>query len=1202
MAFSLLLGGVATTLPASAVASPAPAAASSRLPGPAAAQDEGAALQKASSSDARVEVLSERTEFSQLFAEPDGRLTYESTVLPQRVRRDDGTWADLNLSLQATDAGVRPRAAFADVTFSDGGSEPLVTMVEGGKTFTLTWHGKDLPPPRLDADTATYPDVLPGVDLVVRPTELGFSHVLAVKSADAAKSSELREITFDVGGDAELSRWPDGSLRATAGGSLLATAPPPAMWDSRNAATPVKASGGTSGRVAAQGLDDDPSTGSGPSDAARVAAVRTEVTAAGDLVLRPDEAMLTGSATFPVFIDPYWDKGKTRWAYSTNNNTNNSDVSRARVGMDPDGRIYRSYFEFPLTTIKGKHVEEASVRMKLDHSYSCVDTWTHMFSASPISSTPRTAWKNSSLLKHLAATESHANEGSGCADSPQPDMTVNFEGGAITSLINSAAGKGTSNVTMAFSAGNETQDYENSKDRWKKFFPNDAKLIADVDAKPGKPYSLQVNNVQCKSTSIGIGIKDPFLSAIMPDGDDSQPLKATWQLYHIVGDKWTSMTPPPVSSTPANDREKSGRIEKAEDKNLYAFRVMGTDPKPYEIDSPWSDWCYFRIDTEEPDVSAVTLTNPPGPGQPGTFKIMSTATDVTTFRWGWESAVHEVPAKTVANEPGKSAVITATAPKYGDNLMTLQAVDSTLNEGDGTHPFFVERPAPPVAQWLLERYPYDKDDKALSDQAASVGGDTPLTAAGTSWADKQRVVGGRNVAFTGSGALTTGGKVLDTTKSFTVAAWVRIDQTTGFQNIISQDGAHIANFQLQYRSDDRNGDGTADKSFCFGMRVTDTDATAPMEFTCAPDSAIANRWTHVAGAYDAGEETMQVWVNGQRKAVKDAPAAWSSTGPMRVGNRKYTSDVWTDWLQGSVADVQVFDRVLVAQDFTGEPGDPNRKIADEPGIMTPVEAGRWDFADLQPCPDPSIAEMCQAPDQSSWHRRLSFTKGTGIGFGSGGEFLALDDQEFVWEGEPNPQAPKTREYGVTQANAAPEGSPAQWQNGTPLRTDQSFTVSAAVHVDSTSTTMTALAPKGNKQSAFFLGTRKSTVDSVTAQRFEVMVPSADADTGETYTHVIAKAPLDIDDEGSWTRLTVVYDAGAGTMSLYVNDRDPVTQQVPRLWNAAGPLIVGGGWWAADNTTGAWVDPWKGGIDDVVVYQGALTGVQVMKLVAGLDAG
>jgi hypothetical protein len=504
-----------------------------------------------------------------------------------------------------------------------------------------------------------------------------------------------------------------------------------------------------------------------------------------------------------------------------------------------------------------------------------------------------------------------------------------------------------------------------------------------------------------------------------------------------------------------------------------------------------------------------------------------------------------------------------------------------------------------VARWLLEKYPYSGADEPLADQAASVGGDTPLTATGSSWADKQRVVGGRNLAFTGSGALTTTGKILDTTKSFTVAAWVRIDQTTGFQNIVSQDGAHIANFQLQYRSDDRNGDGTADKSFCFGMRVTDEDATAPMEFTCAVNSAAANRWTHVAGAYDAAEKTMQIWVNGQRKAVKDAPAPWPSTGPLRIGNRKYTSDVWTDWLLGSVADVQVFDRALVAQDFTGQPGDPSRKIADEPGIRMPVEAGRWDFAALQPCPDPSVTEMCQAPDQSSWGRRLSFTKGTGVGYGSGGGYVALDDQEFVWEGEPNPQAPKTREYGLTQSNAAAAGSPAQWQSGPALRTDQSFTVSVNVHVDSISTTMTALAPKGNRQSAFYLGTRKSTVDSVTAQRFEVMVPSADSDLGETYTHVIAKAPLDIDDEGSWTRLTVVYNAGAGTMSLYVNDGPPVTQQVS-LWHAAGPLVVGSSWWSADNTTGAWTDSWNGGIDDVVLYQGALSGVQVKNLVAGLD--
>jgi hypothetical protein len=57
-----------------------------------------------------------------------------------------------------------------------------------------------LPEPRLARDTATYPDVLPGVDLVVRATVTGFTHVLVVKSAAAAANPTLARISYPLGG------------------------------------------------------------------------------------------------------------------------------------------------------------------------------------------------------------------------------------------------------------------------------------------------------------------------------------------------------------------------------------------------------------------------------------------------------------------------------------------------------------------------------------------------------------------------------------------------------------------------------------------------------------------------------------------------------------------------------------------------------------------------------------------------------------------------------------------------------------------------------------------------------------------------------------------------------------------------------------------------------------------------------------------
>ncbi len=57
-----------------------------------------------------VEILSERTEYSQVFANADGSRTLEQSVEPQRAR--EGTsWVPVDTTLKRTSAGVVPKAA-----------------------------------------------------------------------------------------------------------------------------------------------------------------------------------------------------------------------------------------------------------------------------------------------------------------------------------------------------------------------------------------------------------------------------------------------------------------------------------------------------------------------------------------------------------------------------------------------------------------------------------------------------------------------------------------------------------------------------------------------------------------------------------------------------------------------------------------------------------------------------------------------------------------------------------------------------------------------------------------------------------------------------------------------------------------------------------------------------------------------------------
>ncbi|MET8151339.1 LamG domain-containing protein [Actinoplanes sp. NPDC049668] len=1157
------------------------------MPAASSAPTEGAAAKAAARSGKRVEALSKRTEFTQVFAEPDGRLVYEASAVPQRVRHADGTWSDIDLTLaKSADGLLRPAVSAADVRFSAGGKDPLVTLVQDGKSMTLGWPLASLPAPALSADSATYAEVLPGVDLVVRATHTGFTHVLVVKNAAAAANPAVRTVNFDLGGDATTMTLPDGSLRATVGAQVLATAAAPQAWDSTTATAAKIAADKAAPAIAAEELR---SSHEGPGDAAKIAPMDVEVTGKHRLVLRPDPKLLAATAKFPVFIDPEWSTGKTRWAYATNNNSNNTDTSRARVGADPDSsKIYRSFFEFPTTAIKGKHVESAYVKMNLDHSYSCTKTPTYMYQGGSIA-TPRTSW-STSLGQYLTSTSSNANEGSGCSDSPQPNMLVNFTGSAVTSLVHGIARKGGASVTFAFAGRASDGSGESGDSRWKKFFPADARLITVVDAVPGKPGGLQVNGVGCSST-LAIGTTTPYFSASFPDADDTQALKATWQLYKAPsGGALTAISAPAPTSVPAGKRSQSARTSTLTNNTRYAFRAYSTDPAPYNIDSVPSEYCYFTVDTSVPNISVtkVTADADTRPGKPVTFTLSSTSADVTKFNYGWTDAATSSVTPTTSGST-KTATVTLTTPKYGINQLWAQAVDSTLNKGYASTEFTALRPSPAVAHWALQSGGPVDPTAAILDQQPKPMGDNRLTITGTEWRDKGRVVGAENLAFTGNGEVTTP-NFLNTTTSYSVAAWARLEDLAGFATIISQDGNGTANFQLQYRPDDVNSDGVPDKSWCFGIRPTDTSATSNFTYTCFVNSAVANRWTHVAGTYDAATKQISIWVDGVQRASAAAPTTvWASTGPLRIGNRKYSTTQYNEALRGSVADVQIFDRALVANDFTGkQASDEDSGGVDEPGILAPTHVGKWDFESMIPCYEASNETgSCDAPDVGTgWRQRINLTPGASPGAGVFSNGLSLDKTH--WTGEPSdPHFQEiTQERGIVQRNT---GNPDSWQDSPVLKTDQSFSVSVWVQPAKLTSTMTAVAQKGTHQSPFYLQTRESTVDGVTGMRFEVMTVSADQADTEVYNHLIAPRVLTENDTKEWFNLVFVYNAASSNqLRLYVNGSLEASGP-GLLWNATGPMSVGGAWWSADPGNGNWTDQWFGGIDELDVYQGAFTG-------------
>lgn len=299
-----------------------------------------AASAKALQTGERVEVVGARDEYSQTFANPDGvTYTLEQSAAPQRVRLADGSFTSPDATLvRRSDGSVGPKAAVLDISFSGGGSgADLVKLSKGGRSLGLGWHGT-LPAPVLDGDTATYPDVLPGVDLRMTASVEGFRQTLVVKTREAAQNPDLAKVSFSLDPEGlTAEEGPGGSLRAVdSNGNTVFTAPAGQMWDSATKAapedspTPVASGSSTDTAVSSPSGSTSPSAAVGaqaraafmdaaaePSPTASSSSASPSVTSSsqagavsgtapdGDAAPDPAEAPGDGAATavLPVHLD-----------------------------------------------------------------------------------------------------------------------------------------------------------------------------------------------------------------------------------------------------------------------------------------------------------------------------------------------------------------------------------------------------------------------------------------------------------------------------------------------------------------------------------------------------------------------------------------------------------------------------------------------------------------------------------------------------------------------------------------------------------------------------------------------------------------------------------------------------------------------------------------------------------------------------------
>ncbi|NUP21889.1 MAG: glycoside hydrolase family 2, partial [Streptomyces sp.] len=191
-------------------------------------------------------------------------------------------------------------------------------------------------------------------------------------------------------------------------------------------------------------------------------------------------------------------------------------------------------------------------------------------------------------------------------------------------------------------------------------------------------------------------------------------------------------------------------------------------------------------------------------------------------------------------------------------------------------------------------------DENTGTTAAGQGPDTqPLTLReGASWTPG---VSGSALKFDGQKQYAeTAGPVVDTSGSYSVAAWVRLDQLPGnYATAVSQDSRATANsFYLQY------GHG----NFAF---------STPGERRAQVATAVeTGRWYHLVGVRDATTNEIRLYVDGKLAATTTGGAAYPSTGGLTVG-RAHWGGSNVDFWNGAVDEVHAFDKALSAEEVSG---------------------------------------------------------------------------------------------------------------------------------------------------------------------------------------------------------------------------------------------------------------------------------------------
>ncbi|MFE3856078.1 LamG-like jellyroll fold domain-containing protein [Streptomyces griseorubiginosus] len=779
---------------------------------------EDQAMARARSTGKPVQATAATTDSSTLTANPNGTLTLRQTVAPVR-RLVHGEWKSLDPTLvRHSDGTISPKVTTGVLSLSGGGTgEPLASMRAGSGSLAVSLPAAfALHRPTLSGATATYPDVLPDVDLAVTAQDTGgFSEVLVVKNAAAAANPALTDLNLST-------KTTGVTLASDAAGDItgkdhsgrtLFSATAPTMWDSTRPAanTPKTTDPRTGQTVDRHNGVPFASSPASPGDGSRKASLKAAYHQ-GHISLSPNRSLLRGKDTvYPVYIDPtivptFTPSGQTdtvqAWAFV---DSEWPDTSFYKPGASTPGPLHVGYTDWTSDISTNRALFQTSIHSSIwgaqdvissnisfyeNWSASCTKEEVDLWHTGSISSS--TTWNSTHssgdpdkkfwLSKLDSQTVAHGwSTSCGPAD-------VTFD---ITSLMQTAATNKQSQATFGLRAADESNDLA-----WKQF-SKQATITTTYDHTPNTPTTLTTNPpTSCSaSTPTTLGLGDVALRAAVsdPDGATSE-LTANFTLKNMTSGTTSTQAINAAHNTTASatfPHTSAGPFNTLTAKTEFAWYLTVTDQ---HLTSSQSKTCHFYYDPTvpgAPTVSAVTSSTSQCPeladspsgdslctvGTAAGFTITDTNTTSAPGSYRYQLNGGNPVSVTASSSSPYTASISL-KPTTQTNVVTVTAVSSGGNIGDTYDYRFIAKPPATAA-------PDDLNGDGNAD-LLTVGGKNALSAglwqaAGTGTGTVNSVA--RNIGIDGNGVSTPTNQTA-TSFTSTQAITGHFAGATGFTDVL----------------------------------------------------------------------------------------------------------------------------------------------------------------------------------------------------------------------------------------------------------------------------------------------------------------------------------------------------------------------------------------------------------------------------------